>query len=60
MNADTPEDEEGLEGHYVICGNCEAEYTVILEEDYLDTDVDYCSFCGERLEKIWSADDTEE
>lgn len=36
---------------YIICQVCEVEYTLTLEEDFLDVVSQYCSFCGEVLEE---------
>lgn len=42
------EEEDYLE---ITCSNCEVEYIMILEDDFLEMSAVYCSFCGEVLER---------
>ena len=47
---DTEEEGESI-SEYIACAVCEVEYTITLEEDFLDCQAQYCSFCGELLER---------
>ena len=33
----------------IICRNCEAEYSIMLEDNMLQVSAQYCSFCGEVM-----------
>ena len=33
----------------VSCNGCEVSYMIVLDEDFLQASVQYCSYCGELL-----------
>lgn len=41
--------EEELPTQEIECSHCEAQYTIVLQEDYLDVPAQWCAFCGEYL-----------
>ena len=43
------EDEESIDIEMVECSVCEARYSIILGEDFLNEEISYCPFCGEYI-----------
>lgn len=42
--------DDDTDGQDIYCIECEAEYLIVLAEDFLTAPAQYCAFCGETLQ----------
>ena len=49
MQEATDDPNEELIAEIIECDSCEAKYTILLSEDYLQEEARFCPFCSEYV-----------